>query len=155
MTKASATDHTLTILQNRRARHEYHVLDTFEVGIVLKGTEVKSVRNRNVNLQDAHAAIENGELFLHNMHISPFEKGNIFNHDPLRVRKLLASRKEIRKLAQFVNEKGLTLIPLELYFVRQYLKILLGVCKGKKLHDKRHSIKEREVTRDILRKHVA
>lgn len=140
------------IVTNRRARFEYHVLDSLETGIALKGTEVKSAREGKVNLQDAYAAIENGELFLYNMHISPFEKGNIFNHEPLRVRKLLASKREIRKLAESVNEKGLTLIPLQLYFKNRYLKVLLGICKGKKQYDKREAIKERDSKREIDRR---
>jgi len=139
------------IMVNRRARHEYHVLETLEVGIVLRGTEVKSIRAGKVNLQDSYASIDNNELFLYNMHINPFEKGNIFNHDPLRVRKLLAKRKEIFKLAQKTNEKGLTLIPMQLYFVGRHLKVELGVCKGKKLYDKRESLKAREIKRDLER----
>ncbi|MCZ7555592.1 MAG: SsrA-binding protein SmpB [Bacteroidia bacterium] len=141
------------IMVNRRARHEYHVLETLEVGIVLKGTEVKSIRAGKVNLQDSYATVEAGELFLYNMHVSPFEKGNIFNHDPVRVRKLLAKRREILKLAQKTNEKGLTLIPLQLYFVGRHLKVELGVCKGKKLYDKRESLKSRDVQRDLERLH--
>jgi len=139
------------IMVNRRARHEYHVLETLEVGIVLRGTEVKSIRAGKVNLQDSYASIDNNELFLYNMHINPFEKGNIFNHDPLRVRKLLAKRKEIFKLAQKTNEKGLTLIPMQLYFVGRHLKVELGVCKGKKLYDKRESLKARDIKRDLER----
>ncbi|MDX9758812.1 MAG: SsrA-binding protein SmpB [Bacteroidota bacterium] len=139
------------ILTNRRARHEYLVLETLEVGIALRGTEVKSARAGKINLQDAYASIENGELFMHNMHISPFEKGNIFNHDPMRIRKLLARKKEIRKLEQKVNEKGLTLIPLQLYFLGRHLKIELGVCRGKKTYDKRHALKERDTRREMER----
>ena len=149
--KQTANDEIKIIVTNRRARYEYHVLSTLEVGIVLKGTEVKSVRARQVNLQDSYATVTDGELFLYNMHISPFEKGNIFNHEPTRVRKLLAQKREIRKLAQQVNEKGLTLIPLQLYFVKQYLKIEIGICKGKKAYDKRETIKNRDIARDILR----
>jgi SsrA-binding protein len=139
------------ILTNRRARHEYLVLESLEVGIALRGTEVKSARAGKINLQDAYAAIENGELFMHNMHISPFEKGNIHNHDPMRVRKLLARKKEIRKLEQKVNEKGLTLIPLQLYFLGRHLKIEIGVCRGKKTYDKRHALKERDIKREMER----
>jgi SsrA-binding protein len=141
------------IMVNRRARHEYHVLETLEVGIVLKGTEVKSIRAGKVNLQDSYASIDHGELFLYNMHVNPFEKGNIFNHDPVRVRKLLAKRREIFKLAQKTNEKGLTLIPLQLYFLGRHLKVELGICKGKKLYDKRESLKSRDVQRDLERLH--
>jgi SsrA-binding protein len=149
--KKQHDDDITIIATNRRARFEYHVLSSIEVGIVLKGTEVKSIRLRQVNLQDSYASVENGQLLLFNTHISPFDKGNIFNHEPLRVRTLLAKKKEIRKLAQQVNEKGLTLIPLQLYFVKQYLKIELGVCKGKKAYDKREAIKQRDVRRDLLR----
>lgn len=145
-------DNVRHILTNRRARHEYLVLERLEVGIVLRGTEVKSARAGKINLQDAYAAVENGELYMHNMHISPFEKGNVFNHDPVRVRKLLAKKKEIRKLEQKVNEKGLTLIPLQLYFLGRHLKIELGVCKGKKTYDKRHALKERDTRREMERR---
>ncbi len=141
------------IMVNRRARHEYHVQETLEVGIVLKGTEVKSIRAGKVNLQDSYAVVEHGELFLYNMHVNPFEKGNIFNHDPVRVRKLLAKRREIFKLAQKTNEKGLTLIPLQLYFLGRHLKVEIGVCKGKKLYDKRESLKSRDIQRDMERLH--
>lgn len=140
-----------TILTNRRARFEYHVLETIEVGIALRGTEVKSLRAGKVNLLDAYADVNGGQLILHNMHISPFEKGNIFNHDPLRDRVLLAHRKEIRKLAAKTQEKGLTLIPLEVYFLGRHVKLLLGLCKGKKTHDKRDAIKTRETTRALQR----
>jgi SsrA-binding protein len=148
---ANDPEHIKLILNNRRARHEYHVLESIEVGIVLRGTEVKSVRDGKINVQDAYATVEEGELFLHNMHISPFDKGNIHNHEPLRVRKLLARRKEIRKLAQKVHEKGLTLIPIQIYFSGRHLKIELGVCKGKKTYDKRQALKSREIQRDMER----
>lgn len=141
----------ITILTNRRARFEYHVLESIEVGIALRGTEVKSIRAGKVNLQEAYAEVSGSQLILRNMHVSPFEKGNIFNHDPLRARVLLAHRKEIRKLAVKTEEKGLTLIPLEVYFLGPHVKILLGVCKGKKLHDKREAIKSRETTRALRR----
>ena len=141
--------HIKSVAKNRRARHEYFVIESIEVGIVLRGTEVKSIRAGKVNLQDSYATVESDELFLHNLHVSPFEKGSIHNHDPLRVRKLLARKKEIRKLGEKVNEKGLTLIPLELYFLNQHLKIELGICKGKKTYDKRQSLKKREMGREI------
>ena len=146
--------HIKIVAKNRRARYEYFVIERIEVGIVLRGTEVKSIRAGKVNLQDSYATVENGELFLHNLHISPFEKGSIHNHDPLRVRKLLAKRKEIRKLSEKVHEKGLTLIPLELYFLNQNLKIELGICKGKKTYDKRQSLKKREIGREIQQHYV-
>jgi SsrA-binding protein len=139
------------VAQNRKARFEYHVLESIEVGIALRGTEVKAIRAGKVNLQEAYAEVSNGHLLLQHMHISPFEKGNIFNHDPLRTRVLLAHRKEIAKLEVKTAEKGLTLIPLEVYFLGSHVKILLGVCKGKKLYDKRQSIKERETNRDMHR----
>ncbi|MDT8325536.1 MAG: SsrA-binding protein SmpB [Bacteroidota bacterium] len=148
---ANDPEHINLILNNRRARHEYHVLESIEVGVVLRGTEVKSVRAGKINVLDAYASVVDGELFLHNMHISPFEKGNIHNHDPLRVRKLLARKKEIRKLGQKVNEKGLTLIPLQIYFSGRHLKIEIGVCKGKKTYDKRQALKKREIQRDMER----
>lgn len=144
-------DNVRHILTNRKARHEYLVIETLEVGIALRGTEVKSARAGKINLLDAYAAVDNGELFMYNMHISPFDKGNIFNHDPMRVRKLLAKKKEIRKLEQKVNEKGLTLIPLQLYFLGRHLKIEIGVCKGKKTYDKRHALKERDTKREMER----
>jgi SsrA-binding protein len=148
---ANDPEHINLILNNRRARHEYHVLESIEVGVVLRGTEVKSVRAGKINVQDAYATVEDGELFLHNMHISPFDKGNIHNHDPLRVRKLLARKKEIRKLGQKVHEKGLTLIPLQIYFSGRHLKIEIGICKGKKTYDKRQALKKREIQRDMER----
>jgi SsrA-binding protein len=140
------------IATNRRARFEYHILHSLETGIVLRGTEVKSIRGGKVNLQDSYATVEKGELFLHHMHIAPFEQGNIFNHDPLRVRKLLATRREIRKLAASTEAQGLTLIPLALYFRGRYLKVELAVCKGKKLYDKRESVKERTMRRESDRR---
>ncbi len=139
------------ILTNRRARHEYFVLESIEAGIALVGTEVKSVRGGKVNFQDAYAVVENGELWLVSLHISPFEKGNIFNHDPVRKRKLLVSRREIKKLAEKVAVKGLTLIPLRLYMKGRYVKIELGICKGKKLYDKRETVKKRDIDRDLQR----
>jgi SsrA-binding protein len=139
------------ILTNRRARHEYFIEESLEAGIALKGTEVKSVREGKVNFQDAYATVENGELWLLNLHISPFEKGNIHNHDPLRKRKLLVTRREIRKLGDKVNIKGMTLIPLRLYLKGRYVKVEIGVCKGKKFYDKRESMKKRDMQRDIER----
>jgi SsrA-binding protein len=140
-----------SVVTNRRARFEYFVLETLEVGIVLCGTEVKSIRGGKINLQDSYASVDKGELFLYNLHISPFEKGNIFNHNPLRIRKLLAHKREIGKLAAKVNEKGLTLVPIRIYFLNRRVKIDLGVCKGKKLYDKRQTIKDRETHRDLKR----
>ncbi len=124
---------------NRKARHEYEILDRLEAGIELVGTEVKSIRQGSVNLKDSWVDIKNGEAFLLGMHISPYEKGNIFNRDPERTRKLLLHQKEIRKLQADIKVKGFTLIPLAIYFKRSYVKIELGICRGKKLYDKRAS----------------
>lgn len=140
-----------TITVNRAARHEYFVLETCEAGIELYGTEIKSIRNGSVNLKESWADIQNGEVFINGMHISPYEKGNIFNKDPFRVRKLLLHKKEINKLAGKIKQEGLTLIPLSLYFKKQYVKVELGLCKGKKLYDKRDAIAKRDAKRDIDR----
>ena len=140
-----------TITTNRAARHEYFVLETFEAGIELYGTEIKSIRNGSVNLKESWADIQNGEVFVYGMHISPYEMGNIFNRDPFRVRKLLLHRKEINKIMGKIKQDGLTLIPLSLYFKKQYVKVELGLCKGKKLYDKREAIAKKTVERDIAR----
>ena len=140
-----------TITVNRAARHEYFVLETFEAGIELYGTEIKSIRNGSVNLKEAWADIQNGEVFVYGMHVSPYEMGNIFNKDPFRVRKLLLHRKEINKLMGKIKQEGLTLIPLSLYFKKQYVKVELGLCKGKKLYDKREAMAKRDAKRDIDR----
>ena len=136
---------TKTIAENRKARHEYFVLDTFEAGIELVGTEVKS------NLKDSWCSIDNGELFIKGMHISPYEKGNIFNRDPLRVRRLLMHRREINKLYGSIKQDGLTLIPLSLYLKDSKVKVQLGLCKGKKLYDKRQAAANRDAQRQIQR----
>lgn len=138
-------------ISNRRARFEYEILDSYEVGIVLKGSEVKSLRAGKANLQDSYALVKNGEVWLMNMHISPYEQANQFNHDPIRTRKLLLNKSEIAKLDTKTNEKGLTLVPLKLYFKKGNAKVELGIAKGKKLHDKRESIKERDVEREMRR----
>ncbi|MBR5521810.1 MAG: SsrA-binding protein SmpB [Oscillospiraceae bacterium] len=140
-----------TITVNRVARHEYFVLETFEAGIELFGTEIKSIRNGSVNLKESWADIQNGEVFVYGMHISPYEKGNIFNKDPFRVRKLLLHKKEINKLMGKIKQDGLTLVPLSLYFKKQYVKVELGLCKGKKLYDKRDAMAKRDAKRDIDR----
>ena len=127
------------------------MLETFEAGIELYGTEIKSIRNGSVNLKESWADIQNGEVFVYGMHISPYEMGNIFNRDPFRVRKLLLHRKEINKLMGKIKQEGLTLIPLSLYFKKQYVKVELGLCKGKKLYDKRESMAKRDAKRDIDR----
>lgn len=139
------------IVSNRKARHEYHVLDTWEAGIVLQGTEVKALRQGRANLQDCFARLDRGELWLYNLHISPYEQGNRFNHDPLRPRKLLMHRNQLRKLVGQVEQKGLTLVPLDLHFSGGVAKVNLALVKGKQLHDKRETLKERADARDMER----
>jgi SsrA-binding protein len=139
------------ISHNRKARHDYHIDETFEAGIVLTGTEVKSVRDTRVNLKDSYARVERNELFLYNMHISPYEQGNRFNHEPLRVRKLLMHKGEIGRLAGKVKEKGYTLIPLKIYLKRGLIKVELGLGRGKKSYDKRQTIAERDSKREMER----
>ncbi len=142
---------TKTIAENRKARHEYFVIEAYEAGIELVGTEVKSIRQGGVNLKDSWCSIDKGELFIKGMHISPYEKGNIFNRDPLRVRKLLMHRKEINKLYGTIKQDGLTLIPLSIYFKDSKVKVQLGLCKGKKLYDKRADAAKRDAKREIDR----
>ena len=139
------------LVQNRKARHEYFILETFECGIELCGTEVKSLRNGKANLTDAYASIDNGEVFIKGMNISPFEQGNIFNRDPLRVRKLLLHKQEIRKLIGQIKQQGLTLIPLSVYLKGSLVKVSLGLAKGKKLYEKREDIAKRDAKRDAER----
>lgn len=139
------------IATNRKARHEYYIIETFEAGIVLRGTEVKALREGKANLKDSYARINNEEVVLLNMHISPYEKGNRYNQDPTRPRKLLMHRSQIRKLVGRVIEKGLTLIPLRLYFKGSYAKVELALAVGKKLYDRRKAIAEREANRDLRR----
>ncbi|MBP5426977.1 MAG: SsrA-binding protein SmpB [Clostridiales bacterium] len=138
-------------IQNRKARHNYSVEEIIETGIVLSGTEVKSIRSGNANLKDSYARIKDGEVYIVGMHISPYDKGNIFNKDPLRDRKLLLHRREINKLIGLVQQKGLALVPLKAYFARGKVKISLAVARGKKLYDKREDIKEREAKREMDR----
>lgn len=140
------------VAQNKKARHDYFVEQTFEAGIVLSGTEVKSIRLGKVNLKDSYATIENGEVYINGMHISPYEQGNIYNKDPERKRKLLLHRFEINKLIGYTQQKGLTLIPLQVYFKRGKVKIELAVAKGKKLYDKRRDIAKRDAQREIAKK---
>ena len=137
--------------ENRKARHDYHIHETYEAGLALTGTEVKSLRAGKANLKDSYAAIERGELFLHNLHISPYEQGNRFNHEPLRVRKLLMHRYEINKLIGKIKEKGFTLVPLKLYFTRGKVKVELALTTGKKTYDKRHDLAEKDAKRDMDR----
>lgn len=140
-----------SVIQNRRARHEYHVLERFEAGIELQGTEVKSLRDGHMTLKDSYADVQNGEMFLVNAHINPYDKGNIFNHDPERPRRLLMHKREIFKLGQRVEEKGLTLIPLRVYFKNGRAKVEIGLCKGKHSVDKRDTIRERDIERETDR----
>jgi len=145
-------DQGKVVATNRKAYHEYFIEEKFEAGIVLKGTEVKSLRDRRVNLQDSYADVKEGEVFLHHCHISPYSHGNMMNHDPIRTRKLLLHRKEINKLLGKTQQKGLTLIPLRIYFSeRGQVKVELGLAKGKKQHDRRESIKAREAGREVER----
>lgn len=140
------------VATNRKAYHDYFIEEKFEAGIVLQGTEVKSLREGKVNLQDSYASVRDTEVFLHHCHISLYSHGNIMNHDPLRVRKLLLHRKEINKLLGKTQQKGLTLVPLRIYFSeRGQAKIELGLAKGKKQHDRRESIKTREAGREVER----
>jgi len=139
------------VARNRKALHEYHVLETYEAGIVLTGPEVKSVRAGRVSLAESFARVENGEVWLYDAHISPYDPASRWNVDPTRPRKLLLHRREIRRLIGSVSEKGLTLVPLDLYFRRGVAKITLALARGKKLHDKREALKERAVRRDMER----
>lgn len=139
------------IADNRKARHEYSIEDDYEAGLVLQGTEVKSLRNGQVNLSDSYAKIIKGEVFVYQMHVSPYKFAYYDNHDPLRARKLLLHNYEIKKLIGKINEKGYSLIPLSLYFLEGRVKMKLGLARGKKLHDKRNTIKEREAKRDMDR----
>lgn len=140
-----------TISTNRKAGFNYEILNTYEAGIELKGTEVKSLRKASVNLKDSYCIIQKGEIFVYNMYISPYEQGNIFNKDPLRKRKLLMHKKEILKLFDSVRQKGFSLIPLSLYFKNAKVKIKIGLCRGKKNYDKRQTIAKNEVKRKIER----
>lgn len=139
------------VTDNRKAWHEYFILESFEAGISLQGTEVKSLRMGKANLQDAYARVENGELFLYNMHISPYEQGNRFNHEPKRTRKLLMHKFEIAKLFAKVREKGLTIVPLKVYFSRGKAKVEIGLAQGKKLYDKRAVMAEKDAKRDMAK----
>lgn len=139
------------IATNRKARHDYFVHETYEVGLVLTGTEVKSVRAGRVNLKDGFATIRNHEVWLHQVHISPYEQGNRFNQDPLRTRKLLLHKKEIGKLVGKVQQQGYTLVPLSLYWSGKHVKLALGLCTGKKNYDKRKDIAEKSAKREIDR----
>lgn len=139
------------IAQNRKARHDYSVLETMEAGIVLQGTEIKAIRQARVNLKDGFARVRQGEAFLYNVHVSPYEQGNIFNHDPLRTRKLLLHKKQIAKLESEMKTPGITLVPLKLYLKNGFAKVLIGVAKGKKQYDKREALKQKDQKREVDR----
>ncbi|MCA1958258.1 MAG: SsrA-binding protein SmpB [Nitrospira sp.] len=152
MTRAGSEDREKVITTNRKAYHDYFIEEKFEAGIVLTGTEVKSLRDGRANLQDSYAAVKDGEVYLYHCHISPYRHGNIMNHDPTRTRKLLLHHKEIDKLIGKTQQKGLTLVPLRLYFSpRGKVKVELGLAKGKKQYDRRESIKARDAGREIER----
>ena len=142
-----ASEKVKVLASNRKARHDFFIEDTLEVGIVLKGTEVKSIRQGKLNLKDSYALVENGEIFLLNMHISPYEQGNIYNTDPVRKRKLLLHKREITKLIGFIQQKGYSLIPLSVYLTKGKVKMELAVAMGKKNYDKRHDIAKKDAER--------
>ena len=151
MRGVSALENTKTIATNKKAFHEYFVIESFEAGIALSGTEVKSIRGGGINLKEAWCSVDNGEMIIKQMHISPYEYGNIFNKDPKRDRKLLLHKREIMRLLGLVKQQGLTLIPLSLYFKGSLVKVQLGLCRGKQLHDKRATAAKRDADRAIDR----
>ncbi|MBN2053747.1 SsrA-binding protein SmpB [bacterium] len=139
------------VIKNRKAYAEYEILETYEAGIVLQGTEVKSIRDGKLSLKEAYAKVDRDEIWLVNCHVTPYDFGNRFNHDPLRPRKLLMHRQEIRRLIGKVRERGLTLVPLKVYFKRGRVKVELGLCRGRKMHDKRAVIRDRTIKREVER----
>jgi len=143
------SDDIKVIARNKKAKHDYHIEETYEAGIILRGTEIKSIRNRNVNLKDSFAMVENGEVFLYNMHISPYKQGNRYNHDPERKRKLLLHKNEIRKLIGYTKRKGYTLVPLRIYLKNNLAKVELALAKGKNVRDKRRDIAKKTAEREI------
>ncbi|EHR37752.1 SsrA-binding protein SmpB [Facklamia languida] len=149
MAKKQTTDKPLA--QNRKARHDYTIIETYEAGLVLTGTEIKSIRAGKMNIQDGFISFNQGEAWLKNAHISPYDHGNLFNHDPLRERKLLLHAKEIRELSKASQQQGMTVVPLKVYLVRGRAKLLIGLAKGKHHYDKRQSLKEQQAKRDIER----
>jgi SsrA-binding protein len=151
MSKAKPDPEVESIAKNRQARHDYAIIDSWEAGIVLTGTEVKALREGKANISDAYGIVRNGEIYLLNLHISPYERGGYVNHDPTRTRKLLLHRKEIRRLIGAVEREGLTLIALELYFKKGKAKVALALGKGKKLHDKRETSRQRDAEREVAR----
>ena len=151
MAKSDENPEHVSIAKNRRARHDYAILDTYEAGLVLTGSEVKSLRDGKANLSDAYGIVRNGELFLLNLHISPYERASYNNHEPTRTRKLLLHKREIRRLIGAVERQGLTLVPLDLYFSNRRVKAKLALVKGKQLHDKREDLKKKDAEREIAR----
>jgi SsrA-binding protein len=151
MATPSAEPSIQSVARNRQARHEYEVLDTWEAGLVLTGTEVKSLREGKVNITDAYGIVRDGEVYVLNMNVSPYSKGGYVNHDPTRLRKLLLNKREIRRLIGGVERQGLTLVPLELYFKQGRAKLRIALAKGKKLHDKRQDARKRDAERDMAR----
>ncbi|MGX7348680.1 SsrA-binding protein SmpB [Dolosicoccus paucivorans] len=139
------------LAQNRKARHDYEILDTLEAGMVLKGTEIKSIRNGRLNLKDGYVSIRDNEAWLMNVHISPYEQGNMFNHDPVRPRKLLLHKRQIIAWRDEAQQKQMTIVPLEVYLKNGRAKVKIGLVRGKKLYDKRHALKEQQMKRDIDR----
>lgn len=139
------------VAQNKKAFHDYHIEERYETGVVLTGTEIKSVRAGKVNMRDSFAAIRRGEVYLHNMHISPYEQGNRYNHEPLRTRKLLLNRQEINKLIGMIKEKGYTLVPIKIYLKNGLAKVEIALAKGKKEYDKRETIKQRDAKREMAK----
>lgn len=151
MTSKESDENSKSIARNKRARHDYEILETWEAGIVLTGTEVKALRDGRANLVDAFGVVNEGEVFLLNLHIGAYGQGNVFNHEPTRTRKLLLHRREIRRLIGSVERKGLTLVPLELYFKEGRVKVRLALARGKQQHDRREDIKQRDADREIAR----
>lgn len=145
-------DRIKVVAQNKKARHEFFIEESYEAGIVLSGTEVKSIRLGKINLKESYAVVKDGEVFVCNMHISPYEQGNVFNKDPIRDRKLLLHKFQINKILGFIAQKGLTLIPVQVYFKAGKVKMQLAVARGKKLYDKREDIAKRDAKRDIERR---
>ncbi|MDE3053636.1 MAG: SsrA-binding protein SmpB [Gemmatimonadota bacterium] len=151
MKSTNETNDTVPIARNKRARHDYHILETWEAGLVLTGTEVKSLREGKAQLADAYGIVKDGEVYLLNLHISPYKQGSYNNHEPTRTRKLLLHRRQIRRLIGAVERQGLTLVPLDLYFKHGVAKVTLALGKGKKLHDKRETARERDAEREMAR----
>lgn len=151
MRKIAKKTNPNVLANNRKAFHEFHIEERYEAGIALKGTEVKSIRKGQVNIKEAYCFVEDGELFIEGMHIAPYEQGNIYNQDPLRKRKLLMHKKEIYRLGKEADQKGFTLVPLKVYLNRGRVKVEIATARGKKLYDKRESIKKRDVERNLAR----